>query len=134
VNWIVGGELVTLQILCQACEDLFSPIVGFHLKDRLGQALLGDNSYISFKDHPLFVPKGAFFTAAFSFRMPILAAGEYFFGIAVAEGTQNEHVQHQWRHDALMLTSVSTSVSTGLMGIPMREISLALLDAKETAE
>jgi lipopolysaccharide transport system ATP-binding protein len=46
----------------------------------------------------------------------------------VAEGTQNNHVQHQWRHDAIMLTSVSTSLSAGIMGIPMRDITLRLAD------
>lgn len=127
LNWIVGGEMVTLHILCRAFQDLFRPTVGFHLKDRLGQPLMGDNTYLTYRDSPLYVPTGACFTASFTFRMPILAAGEYSFTIAVAEGTQNEHVQHQWRHDAIFLTSVSTSVSTGLIGVPMRDISLNLV-------
>ena len=128
LSWVVGGELVTLHVLCRANQAIFSPIVGFHIKDRLGQTLLGDNTYLAFKETPLSVPQGARFAASFTFRMPILAAGDYSFAIAVAEGTQAEHVQHQWRHDALILTSTSTSVSTGLMGIPMRELTLTLLD------
>lgn len=124
LNWVVGGEIVSLRVHCLAHQDLFSPIVGFHIKDRLGQALTGDNTYISYKDNPLRVSSGSHFTATFTFRMPILAAGEYSFAVAVAEGSQDEHVQHQWRHDALMITSISTSVSTGIMGIPMRDLSL----------
>jgi lipopolysaccharide transport system ATP-binding protein len=119
---------VILHILCRACAAIDNPIVGFYLKDRLGQTLMGDNTYLSFMDTPLRVSPGAFFSAAFTFRMPILAAGDYSFAVAVAEGTQADHIQHEWRHDALLLTSVSTSVSTGLMGIPMREISLTLVD------
>lgn len=128
LNWIVGGEMVTLHILCRANEELFSPTVGFLIKDRLGQALMGDNTYLAYMDTPLHVPAGARFMAGFVFRMPVLAAGDYSFTIAVAEGTQSDHVQHQWRHDAIMLTSVSTSLSTGLMGIPMRELSLNLVN------
>lgn len=131
LSWVVGGELVTLHVLCRAMQDLYSPIVGFHLKDRLGQALTGDSTHLSFMDAPLSVPSGARFSASFSFRMPVLAAGDYSFAIALAEGTQAEHVQHQWRHDAIILSSVSTSVSTGLMGIPMRGMTLGLLDENE---
>jgi lipopolysaccharide transport system ATP-binding protein len=132
LNWIAGGEVVALHILCLAHEELFSPIVGFHVKDRLGQSLFGDNTYLVYQDAPLRVPAGGRFTASFTFRMPILAAGDYSIAIAVAEGTQNNHVQHQWRHDAIMFSSVSGSLSTGIMGIPMRDISLRLV-AVETA-
>ena len=127
LNWVVGGEIVTLRIHCQARQPIFGPTVGFYIKDRLGQILTGDNTYLAYANTPLRVPEGKRFSAAFTFRMPVLAAGDYSITAAVAEGTQDEHVQHEWRHDAVMLSSVSTSVSTGLMGIPMREISLNLL-------
>ena len=128
LSWVVGGEMVTLQVQCLARQELFNPIVGFHIKNRLGQALTGDNTYLAYLDHPLAVPAGRHFCAAFTFRMPILDAGDYSITVAVAEGSQEEHVQHQWQHDGVMLTSVSTSVATGIMGVPMREISLGLLD------
>lgn len=131
VRWVVGGEMVTLHVLCQARQEIVSPIVGFHIKDRLGQALMGDNTYLSYERAPLYVPAGDRFSAGFTFRMPILPAGDYSFTVAVAEGTQNNHVQHQWRHDAILLRSVSTSVSTGLMGIPMRKITLNLVRDNE---
>lgn len=124
LNWIVGGEMVQLHILCNTHQELFSPIVGFHFKDRLGQVLFGDNTFISHVDTPLHVQPGQTFTACFSFRMPILERGDYAVGTAVAEGSQEEHVQHHWRHESLLLTSVSTSLCTGLMGIPMQRIEL----------
>lgn len=130
LNWIVGGELVTLRITCRARETMFSPIVGFHVKDRLGQALFGDNTYLAFEGKPLRVQEGEAFAGSFTFRMPILAAGDYSFAIAVAEGTQTTHVQHEWRHDALLIASVSTSISTGIMGIPMLDIRLAPVSAE----
>lgn len=132
LSWIVGGEIVNLHIYCFAHQDIPSPIVGFHLKDRLGQTLFGDNTFMRYMDRPLYVAKGRYFGATFSFRMPILAAGDYSIAAAVAEGTQAEHVQHHWRHDALMLSSVSTSASTGIMGVPMHVIELREIDAKVT--
>lgn len=124
LNWIVGGERVTLQIFCLAHSDLLSPIIGFHLKDRLGQSLFGDNTYLNYADKPLEVSAGETFTARFTFRMPVLAAGNYSFAVAVAEGTQTEHVQHQWRHDAVMLTSTTTCCTGGIVGIPMLDIRM----------
>lgn len=128
LNWVVGGELVSLTVICCAHQDLFRPTVGFYIKDRFGQILIGDNTYLAYENNPLYVSAGSLFKARFSFRIPILAAGDYSFTVAIAEGTQSEHIQHEWRHDAILLTSVSTSVSTGLMGIPMKEISLEIID------
>ena len=56
--------------------------------------------------------------------MPILPKGDYFVTVALAEGTQQEHIQHQWIHEAVLFQSHSSSVSTGLVGIPMKEIRL----------
>ena len=124
LSWVVGGEMVTLQVYCHTSIDLFSPIIGFHFKDRLGQVLFGDNTYLSHIDHPVRVLSGQWALAKFEFRMPILAPGEYSIGVAVAEGSQHEHIQHHWLHDALLLTSTSQSLCTGIMGIPMKNISL----------
>lgn len=124
--WCAGGEVVTLRIDCRARRPLNSPIVGFYLKDRLGQTLFGDNTYLSYMDQPLHVAANESFYATFCFRMPVLAAGDYSFAIAVAEGTQEEHIQHEWRHDALILTSVASSASAGIMGLPMRSIELTI--------
>ena len=48
--WIVGGEKVTLRVLVRAYQDLDSPIIGFFVKDRLGQALFGDNTFLSYSE------------------------------------------------------------------------------------
>jgi lipopolysaccharide transport system ATP-binding protein len=121
---IVGGEVVRLTVRCAAAATLQSPIVGFYLKDRLGQRLFGDNTYLSYAAAPVMVAAGGEFEAMFEFRMPILPRGQYSMDIAVADGTHQEHVQADWIHDAIVLESHSSSVSTGLVGIPMKTISL----------
>jgi len=124
LNWIVGGEYVTLIIKCIANKELFSPIIGFFVKDKLGQILFGDNTYLSYLDHPVRVNTGTIFQAKFCFRMPVLPIGDYSIAAAVAEGTQENHIQHHWLHDALVFKSHSSSVATGLVGVPMNEIVL----------
>lgn len=59
--------------------------------------------------------------------MPILPAGDYTFTVALAEGTQQEHIQHHWIHEALMIKFHSSSVSTGLVGTPMTNIEIIIL-------
>jgi lipopolysaccharide transport system ATP-binding protein len=65
--------------------------------------------------------------------MPVLPSGDYSVTVALAEGTQEDHVQHHWVHDALIVKSVSLSVCTGLIGIPMQNISLLLPKKLEAA-
>lgn len=120
--WIVGGEEVVLKVKIVSHSQLDSPIVGFHVKDKLGQALFGDNTYLSYSDDPLQADDGDTLVASFSFLMPRLAAGDYSVTVAVANGTQHSHVQHHWIHDALSFRSESTSVAAGLIGIPMSKI------------
>ena len=124
VSWIIGGEVVHLQIECSASQDLKSPIVGFIIRDRLGQTLFGDNTYLSHRDTPLEVDTGMKFAACFVFQMPLLPLGDYSISVAVSDGTQQEHTLHQWLNDAISFKSHATSVSTGLVGVPMQNISL----------
>jgi lipopolysaccharide transport system ATP-binding protein len=122
--WIVGGENAQLQIVCYAKIDLFSPIIGFSVKDRLGQSLFGDNTFNFSRQSPLAVYSGESITTVFEFRMPILPIGDYSINVALAEGTQQDHIQHHWMHDALLLKSHSSSASTGLVGVPMNNIQM----------
>ena len=123
-----GGELVELQITIRANSILHQPIVGFSLKDRLGQVLFGDNTYLTYLDHDLMAEQGCYLIARFQFQMPILPHGDYSIATAVATGTQMDHQQEHWIHDALIVRSLSSSVSTGLIGIPMHHINLEVLE------
>jgi lipopolysaccharide transport system ATP-binding protein len=124
LTWVVGGEKVCLQIEVMCHVALWRPIVGFFVKDRLGQTLFGDNTFLSFANRPCAAAAGKILVAEFEFYMPWLAGGEYVIQAAVADGTQESHRQLHWMHDALLLTSHHTAVSTGLVGIPMYDIRM----------
>lgn len=124
VSHVYGRETVTLRVQVNTAVAIDSPIVGFHFKDRLGQFLFGDNTYLSHRFNHLAAPAGGSIVAEFRFVMPTLPVGDYSIAVAIASGTQEQHVQHHWVHDALIIKSLSSSVCTGLVGIPMEEISL----------
>lgn len=124
LSWIVGGNDVVLEIRCKANEALNGPIVGFLFKDRLGQVLFADNTYLTYQFKAPYVAAGAEFVGRFHFRLPILPTGDYSIAVSIAEGTQESHVQHHWIHDALVIRAHASSVCFGLIGVPMRKIAL----------
>lgn len=126
LSWVVGGENVKLSITCIANTIMVGPIVGFYINDRLGQPLFGDNTFNFTKQAPLIIAKDEMFVTEFTFRMPILPIGDYTATVALAEGTQQDHVQHHWVHDAMVLKSHTSSVSSGLVGVPMNYIKMSI--------
>jgi lipopolysaccharide transport system ATP-binding protein len=124
LSWVVGGEMVTLVVNAECKEAIRQPIVGFFLKDKLGQTLFGDNTYLTYIDSPPTTQRGDALRAVFTFPMPIIPVGDYSFDVAIADGTQMDHQQLLWAHDVLIVRSVSTSVSTGLVGVPMLDIKI----------
>ena len=122
--WAVGGENVELAVEAVALQHLRRPIVGFVVKDRLGQTLFGDNTFVTYEHQPCECKTGQTLSARFQFQMPRMPVGDYSITIAIADGTQQEHVQHQWIFDAITFRSESTSTAAGLVGIPMARISM----------
>ncbi|RDS83398.1 ABC transporter ATP-binding protein [Dyella psychrodurans] len=120
---VLAGEQVTLEIELVAEHDIDNVIVGFYIKDRLGQLLLGDNTVLS-DEGDFGVSAGESFRARFCFEMPRLSAADYFITVGVAEGTQEHHVIQHWLHEALRFTAMGGGYATGLVGVPMHDVSL----------
>ena len=129
---LVGGEELRLVVTCQARDAIESPIVGFLVRDRLGQNLFGDNTYLTTRHAPLGIEAGERFSARFTFTMPYLPTGDFSMVAALAAGTQADHVQHHWVDEALLFRCESSHVAQGLIGIPMTDIAL-VQDAPEPA-
>jgi len=124
LTWIVGGELVRLVICAEALADLDSVILGFDLKDRLGQTVFGDNTFLTYLGEPQSAKAGQNLFANFEFRMPIMRAGDYAITAAIATGTQSAHVQHHWVHEAMILRAQPSRTCFGSVGLPMRKIEI----------
>ncbi|WP_291985383.1 Wzt carbohydrate-binding domain-containing protein [Luteitalea sp.] len=115
VTTIVGGEQVTLHVEAASRRPLAQPVIGFYVKDRLGQQLFGDNT-LAAAGGPAADDDGRL-VARFSFVMPRLFPGEYLVAVAIADGTQADHVHHEWRHEAWQFVSAWPGGATGLVGI-----------------
>ncbi len=120
----VGGEHIELTVTAIACSALYSPIIGFLVKDRLGQALFGENTFDAAGAVP--VAAGQSITAKFVFSLPMLSNGDYSMTVAIADGTPDVHVQHHWLHDAMVIRVSTKKPGHGLVGIPFKKVSLAV--------
>lgn len=110
------AQRVVVQVKIEALQAMSSPIVGFFVKNRLGQHVFGDNT-IKLLPQWQTLAAGEVCEIHFSFTMPSLATGDYSIGAALAEGTQLEHVQHHWIHDALAFKAKADPNLTGFMAI-----------------
>lgn len=128
LSWCVGGESVVLDVEFSAEHELARPIVGFYVKDRLGQLLFGDNTHVSTIGKPVAMRAGEKGRARFEFEMPRLKAGDYFITIGIADGGKDEHAIQHWVHEALVLKSLCQSWSIGILGLPMTNIELKVIE------
>lgn len=125
LGFCVAQQSVVLSIEVKTDKALQSPIVGFFIKDRLGQPLFGANTYLAYKRHSVAVAAGQYIQAHFIFRMPTLLVGDYSITAAIAEGTLEAHTQLHWAHDAAFFKVTDSSLDGVLVGIPMEKILLS---------
>jgi homopolymeric O-antigen transport system ATP-binding protein len=128
LNWVIGAELTHLKVELVAERNLLSPIVGFQMKDRLGQTLFADNTSVVTVEEPFSVQAGDAFRVTFVFQMPLLPVGEYVLRVAIADGAESDAVMIKCIDDALVLNSITSGARHGLVGVPMQEIRIELLN------
>jgi lipopolysaccharide transport system ATP-binding protein len=124
LDLLTGGDDVILRVEAVAKKDLDGPIIGFYVKDRLGQNLFGNNTYLAHAQRKPQAQEGATVAAEFRFRLPFMPSGNYAITVALAEGTQEEHVHHHWIDDALLFKVANPNEIQGLLGVPMTSIDL----------
>ena len=119
-----GGETVRMVITAKAYQDMDRPILGFLVRDRLGQDLFGENT-LPFTDmNPCPISAGTMFASEYVFRLPMLPNGQYAVMASLADGNLYTNVQHHWLHDAAILNVSSSKVRWGLVGINFEKIEL----------
>jgi len=117
------GQTVDLRISIEADDEVAAPIIGFYIKDRLGQHLLGENTF--WEDVPQHsIAAGQSICTVFSFDWPAMKAGAYALTIAIADGSMADHIQRHWIHDAIIFEVLSSSSRHGLVGLNMHRVAI----------
>jgi lipopolysaccharide transport system ATP-binding protein len=112
-----GGDLVNLCIKVESFQNIQCPAFGFMLKDRLGQYVIAEGTDQAFRHYVYTLNKGDVVQVKFTFNMPILIQGEYSLNLAFAEGIGDEHIQHHWINDAMILHSIKSRLVHGICGL-----------------
>lgn len=120
---LAGGERVELIIEASVNKSLSSPIIGFFVKDRLGQSLFGEHTY-TYVSTAVPVSSGDQLSAKFVFVLPYLPNGQYSMTVSIADGDPINNVQHHWIHDAVIIDVNSPKLRYGLVGIPFDDVCL----------
>ena len=105
LEFVNVGQHVTLHIIVQVKTDLPELVLGYMLKDRLGQPAFGTNTH-HLKQTLHNLKAGEELDYRFSFAANL---GEGSYSIAVALHTQDSHVtsNYEWRDLALIFTVVN---------------------------
>ena len=117
---------MAIKIKAVAHSELKSPILGFLIKDRLGQALFGENTF-KYGDGQVNIMPGEYLEAEFRFNFPLLPNGKYSMTVSIADGTLEEHIQHHWLHDAVIIQIQSDQIRYGLVAIPFESVKIKIV-------
>ena len=102
------GEPVTLEVTVQVREDIERMILGFMIKDRLGQPVFGTNTH--YLDQPQEqVRAGEVITCRFHFRAD-LGHGSYSVATAICDSETHLTRNYEWRDLALVFQVINLSV------------------------
>ncbi|HKK22480.1 MAG TPA: Wzt carbohydrate-binding domain-containing protein, partial [Pseudohaliea sp.] len=123
-----GGERVRVTLRARAHERLARPILGFLVRDRLGQDLFGENTLAIDDGAPRSAEPGAVLQAQFTFQLPMLPNGDYAVMASVADGELYDNVQHHYLHDACLLRVSSSRVRWGLVGVTFEQVAMSIRD------
>jgi lipopolysaccharide transport system ATP-binding protein len=109
------GEAVSLKIRVMVHQSVPSLVLGFALKDRLGQVMFGSNTFYS--GHVIETPEVGRtydFTIAFSAN---LGVGSYSVVTALHAGDSHVGNNYEWRDMALVFSVVNVSKTTFQGGV-----------------
>ena len=107
IEYISVGEPIVLRIQVKVNQDISQLVLGYMIKDKLGQAAFGTNTH-HYNQIIKNVKKGDIFEFSFSFSMN-LGVGSY--SIAVAAHAEDTHIttNYEWRDQALVFNVVNTN-------------------------
>lgn len=107
VETIGVGASVDLKIRVKINSDISNLVIGYMLKDRLGQPVYGTNTYhLGEMQHNLL--KGEEFEYSFKFNAN-LGQGSYSISVALHEGSTHLGVNYEWRDRAGIFSVINLS-------------------------
>jgi lipopolysaccharide transport system ATP-binding protein len=129
-----GGKEVELRIAARTDAAIDAPIIGFMLRNSLGQIVCGHNTFEATKDHDRRSEAGEVLTGHFRFQVPYLPSGDYALAPSIIDGVQSNHVQLHWVEEAMIIRVKESPVVRSVIGVPMRSVALQVERMEDRAD
>lgn len=107
IQTVLPNKLTKIVIGVEYKEQIIEPIVGFTIKDRLGNVAFQSNSGVL---QQTLETNTSYVEYEFEFEFPELNIGQYTISPAIASGTQSNHSQHNWIHDAYVFNVINNNL------------------------
>ena len=125
VRVAAGGEEIELRFTCRALRSINHPVVAYAWRDRLGQILFSDDTFLSNGNAPANIAEGKRFLAHFVCRLPYLSSGPYSIEAFLFSRTSDDFVPLARKRDSLIIHVQSRHIfQQGLLNIGMRALRL----------
>ena len=107
VSQVEPGQRIVIEMEIMSEREISYPILGFNIKDILGNELVVSNTVFENCDMKPIYPN-QMYRYQRRFRFPFFHAGDYPVDIALAEGTYQNHEQIHFVTDALIIKCVDS--------------------------
>jgi len=131
VNVVQQGDLVTIRLLVHATGTMDEIIFGYNVKDRVGNALFGENS-LCLDDGGLHLKVG-YNVIEYSFYWPEVYPQKYTITVGIGQGlVPLGHVIQCWAHDIASFTALTPGRSVhGMFNNNLEAITITPLASSE---
>jgi len=109
-----GNTPIHVKISVKYHKKLESPIIGFVLRDRIGNDITSCNTLLEGYKLPEST-EGAIHTVIFELQSPHLLKGNYSLSPAIANGTLSNHEMCDWIDNAYIFESINEEIVYGMM-------------------
>jgi ABC-type polysaccharide/polyol phosphate transport system ATPase subunit len=115
----VQGDRICVRVSVEILEDVERPNVGFMLRNRFGDDVMGTNLLYE-GERIESIHAGDRISVDFVLDLPHLRAGFYHLSPAVADGTMDQYEHCDWVDNAYALEVVEQSETYGHMRVPVK--------------
>lgn len=109
ISQVRSGQEIIIKMEIFTKRQIDSPILGFNIKDTLGNELVVTNTVFEKVRMPI-LDAGKNYVFEWRFKFPCFHAGDYPLDISLAEGTYHNHEQIHFVTDALVLKCVDDRI------------------------
>ncbi|ALB44144.1 ABC transporter ATP-binding protein [Clostridium beijerinckii] len=107
IQTVMPNKITKVVIRVEYKELIMNAIVGFTIKDRLGNVVFQTNNEVL---QEVIDSTRSMEEYSFKFEFPELNIGQYTISPAIASGTQANHTQHNWIHDAYIFNVINDNL------------------------